>query len=144
MTRTEPAAAGRLPRFLLVGTLAAAVHWATANLLMLGDMAPLRANVGGFALAFVVSYLGQRHWTFGAGHLAHRHTLPRYLLLACSGFAANEALFYPINPGAEDASWRRLFDEGIDRFLGGSYAGEYQKKLLAEFDTYLPDTPPWK
>ncbi|HEY9104738.1 GtrA family protein [Chitinimonas sp.] len=94
MTQTDPVGARRLPRFIVVGSLAAAVHWGTANLLMLGQMAPLLANVGGFGVAFVVSYLGQRHWTFTAGHLAHRHTLPRYFLLACSGFAGNEALFY--------------------------------------------------
>ncbi|MBI3839119.1 MAG: HAD family hydrolase [Planctomycetia bacterium] len=56
---------------------------------------------------------------------------------------ANAALFFPINPGHEDASWKRLHDEGIDRFLAGTFAGEYQNKLLAEFDTHLPDKPPW-
>lgn len=56
---------------------------------------------------------------------------------------ANAALFFPINPGAEDASWKRLCDEGIDRFLAGTFAGAYQDKLLAEFDTYLPAKPPW-
>jgi phosphoglycolate phosphatase-like HAD superfamily hydrolase len=57
--------------------------------------------------------------------------------------AANAALFYPINPGAEDASWRRLYDEGIEKFFAGSFAGEYQRKLLAEFEAYLPEKPPW-
>ena len=56
---------------------------------------------------------------------------------------ANEALFYPINPGAEDASWQRLHDEAIDRFFAGTFAGAYQEKLLAEFETYLPEKPPW-
>jgi phosphoglycolate phosphatase-like HAD superfamily hydrolase len=56
---------------------------------------------------------------------------------------ANQALFFPINPGAEEASWKRFHDEGIDRFLNGRFAGEYQQKLLAEFDSYLPDQPPW-
>jgi phosphoglycolate phosphatase-like HAD superfamily hydrolase len=56
---------------------------------------------------------------------------------------ANDALFFPINPGHEDASWKRLLDEGIGRFLGGTFAGEYQNKLLSEFDTYLPDKLPW-
>ena len=51
---------------------------------------------------------------------------------------ANNALFYPINPGHEDASWKRLLNEGIDKFLGGTFAGKYQQDLLAEFDTYLP------
>lgn len=57
---------------------------------------------------------------------------------------ASGALFYPINPGAEDASWERFFNEACDRFLNGTYAGAYEAALIAEFDTYLPDTPPWK
>jgi len=56
---------------------------------------------------------------------------------------ANHALYFPINPGAEEASWRRFFDEGIDRFLADMFAGEYQKELLDEFDRYLPSRPPW-
>jgi phosphoglycolate phosphatase-like HAD superfamily hydrolase len=57
---------------------------------------------------------------------------------------ANDCLFFPINPGAEEASWRRLHDEGIARFFDGSFAGEYQRQLLEEFDTFLPERPPWK
>lgn len=57
---------------------------------------------------------------------------------------ANQALFYPINPGAEEQSWKRFFDEAMGRFFAGTYAGEYEAALIAEFSTYLPDTPPWK
>ncbi len=60
-----------------------------------------------------------------------------------SAAVANKALFFPINPGAEEASWRRFHDEGIDRFLNGTFAGEYQQQLLEEFHRYLPDRPPW-
>jgi phosphoglycolate phosphatase-like HAD superfamily hydrolase len=56
---------------------------------------------------------------------------------------ANNCLYYPINPGAEEASWKRLLDEGIDRFFNGTFAGEYQERLVDEFNTYLPATPPW-
>ena len=56
---------------------------------------------------------------------------------------ANQALFFPVNPGAEEASWRRLYEEGIERFLTGTFDGEYQRKLLDEFDSYLPERPPW-
>ena len=56
---------------------------------------------------------------------------------------ANGTLFFPINPGAEDASWQRFFDEGIGRFLDGTFAGDYQRQLLDEFERYLPETPPW-
>jgi len=57
---------------------------------------------------------------------------------------ANNALFYPINPGHEDASWQRFHDEALDHFLSGGYAGDYEAALIAEFDKLLPDTPPWK
>jgi phosphoglycolate phosphatase-like HAD superfamily hydrolase len=60
-----------------------------------------------------------------------------------SAAVANNALFFPINPAAEEASWRRFHDEGIDRFLSGTFAGEYQQQLLDEFDRCLPDRPPW-
>jgi phosphoglycolate phosphatase-like HAD superfamily hydrolase len=56
---------------------------------------------------------------------------------------ANKALYFPINPGAEEASWKRFFEEGVDRFLSGKFSEEYQKELLAEFGSYLPDRPPW-
>ena len=56
---------------------------------------------------------------------------------------ATDALFFPINPGAEEASWQHFHEEGIDRFFSGTFAGEYQQKLLDEFDSYLPEKPPW-
>ncbi|WP_153557130.1 HAD family hydrolase [Roseimaritima sediminicola] len=56
---------------------------------------------------------------------------------------ANNCLFYPINPGEEEASWKRFHDEAIDRFFAGTFAGEYQQKLLEEFDSYLPEKPKW-
>jgi phosphoglycolate phosphatase-like HAD superfamily hydrolase len=56
---------------------------------------------------------------------------------------ANNALFFPINPGHEEDSWRRLLHEGMERFFTGTFAGVYQKELLNEFDRYLPEKPPW-
>ncbi len=56
---------------------------------------------------------------------------------------ANNALFYPINPGDEEASWERFYQEAMPRFFEGTYAGEYEVALIAEFDRRLPDTPPW-
>jgi len=54
------------------------------------------------------------------------------------------ALYYPINPGAEEMSWQRFHDEASDRFLNGTYAGAYESALIAEFDQLLSDTPPWR
>jgi phosphoglycolate phosphatase-like HAD superfamily hydrolase len=54
------------------------------------------------------------------------------------------ALFFPINPGREEQSWERFYNEACDKFLKGDYAGDYEKQLIAEFDEYLPELPPWK
>ncbi len=54
------------------------------------------------------------------------------------------ALFFPINPGDEEASWERFLGEGIDRFFAKQFAGAYEAKLLTEFDRLLPKDPPWK
>jgi phosphoglycolate phosphatase-like HAD superfamily hydrolase len=56
---------------------------------------------------------------------------------------ANGALFYPINPGEEEASWQRLVAEALDRFQQGTYAGAYEADLIREFDARLPEHPDW-
>ena len=58
--------------------------------------------------------------------------------------AANDCLFFPINPGREEASWQRFHEEGIERFLSGRFAGAYQDTLLLEFNRLLPEHPPWQ
>lgn len=57
---------------------------------------------------------------------------------------ANGLLFYPVNPGNEEKSWKRFYEEAYSKFIDGTYKGAYEEALIAEFDTYLPDTPPWK
>jgi len=57
---------------------------------------------------------------------------------------ANNALFYPIMPGEEDASWQRFYEDAADIFLQGNYVGEYEEKLIQEFLNHLPEKPPWK
>lgn len=57
---------------------------------------------------------------------------------------SNNACFFPINPGHEAASWERLLEEGFDRFISGTFRGDYQQSLVDEFNALLPDTPPWK
>ncbi len=56
---------------------------------------------------------------------------------------ANGALFFPINPGHEEKSWERFYREGLARFTAGTFAGAYEASLVAEFETFLPSTPPW-
>ena len=56
---------------------------------------------------------------------------------------ANNALFYPITPGHEEQSWKRFHDEALDRFFAGTYAGDYEAKLVRDFDASLPEKPNW-
>jgi phosphoglycolate phosphatase-like HAD superfamily hydrolase len=98
---------------------------------------------------YVVAIAGQEHGTkkelLGmAARFPKGHTLMVGDALGDYKAAqANQALFFPINPGAEEASWKRFFEEGIDRFLSGTFAGKYQEELLAEFEAYLPARPTW-
>ncbi len=57
---------------------------------------------------------------------------------------SNGVLFYPVNPGHEDASWERLYNEALNRFFEGSYAGEYENKLIEEFEAFMPAKPSWE
>ena len=56
---------------------------------------------------------------------------------------ANGVLFYPVLPGHEEASWERLHGEALDRFFAGTYGGDYEAALFAEFDASLPEQPSW-
>jgi phosphoglycolate phosphatase-like HAD superfamily hydrolase len=56
---------------------------------------------------------------------------------------ANNALFFPIVPGSEEASWRRLFEEALGLFFSSRFAGDYEAELLREFQSRLPEHPSW-
>ncbi len=56
---------------------------------------------------------------------------------------ANNALFFPIIPGQEEASWEKFYKEIIDLFLADTYTKEIEKELIEEFNSYLPEKPPW-
>ncbi len=53
------------------------------------------------------------------------------------------SLFFPIIPGAENASWIELREEGLTRLLNGTFLGEYQNSLISRFNSVLSETPPW-
>ena len=38
----------------------------------------------------------------------------------------------------------RFTDEALGRFLDGTYAGDYQRQLVEEFESHLPDEVPWE
>lgn len=57
---------------------------------------------------------------------------------------ANGVLFYPINPGDEEESWRQFYEDALPRFFSGTYQGDEMSRRVAEFEAILPETPPWK
>ncbi|MBN1994592.1 MAG: HAD family hydrolase [Anaerolineae bacterium] len=57
---------------------------------------------------------------------------------------ANNALFFPINPGHEDESWQRFYEEAVPKFLALEYAGDYETKLIEAFEKFIPEIPPWQ
>lgn len=57
---------------------------------------------------------------------------------------ANNALFFPINPGDEEASWELFHNEAAERFLTGRFDAAYEAELIAEFEKRLPEIPPWE
>ena len=87
----------RLPpglRFIAVGASAAATHLLVVWTLVQGlHWPPLGANVAAFLLAFWVSYGGHFVLTFANVGAAHRQALPRFFVVACGGFVANELLY---------------------------------------------------
>lgn len=52
--------------------------------------------------------------------------------------------FDAVDPGKEEQSWERFYKEAVGRFLNGTYAGNYEEELIAEFDKLLSGNPPWK
>ncbi|HOU14848.1 MAG TPA: HAD family hydrolase [Anaerolineae bacterium] len=56
----------------------------------------------------------------------------------------NNALFFPINPGHEDESWQRFFEEGVHKFLAEEFEGDYEADLVTEFKKFMPEVPPWE
>jgi beta-phosphoglucomutase-like phosphatase (HAD superfamily) len=52
-------------------------------------------------------------------------------------------LYFPIIPGHEAQSWTRFRLEALPKFLQGTYAGDYQRELIEDFETHLPGEVPW-
>lgn len=50
---------------------------------------------------------------------------------------SNEVSFYPIMVKKEKESWSRFTKEALEKFIGNSYSGEYQEKVIDEFKENL-------
>lgn len=79
--------------FTIVGIVAAVVHYVCAVSLEVGtSITPAYANIAGFLVAFPVSYLGHRRFSFSHQDSIHRQALPRFFAVAGLGFTANQLL----------------------------------------------------
>ncbi|HVN57224.1 MAG TPA: hypothetical protein VMT63_02905 [Bacteroidales bacterium] len=56
----------------------------------------------------------------------------------------NGTLFYPVVPGNEEDSWKRLLEEALPLFLEGKFTSEYQELLISQFRKNLPAIAPWQ
>lgn len=85
----------QLMRFGIVGSIAAAIHFAIVILLVeTSGFKPLYANAVAFLFSFQVGYSGHRFWTFRGTTTQHRTAISKLLILQLCNFAANEGLFY--------------------------------------------------
>lgn len=84
----------RLAWFIVVGSLAAAVHWSVVvGLVRLADWPPLLANVIGWMVAFAVSFSGHHHLSFRAHGVRPGLSALRFFAVSFSGFVVNETAY---------------------------------------------------
>ena len=57
---------------------------------------------------------------------------------------SNGLLFFPINPGDEEKSWETFYRQYAEMFHTHKYTLEMERQLIADFEQYLPEIPPWK
>ena len=84
----------RVAWFVTVGCAAAATHFAVVVALVNWlQAAPLWANIGGWLVAFGVSFSGHRGLTFRTANAPLRRSALRFFLVSAAGFAVNEAAY---------------------------------------------------
>ncbi len=85
----------QIMRFGVVGVTAAMIHFSMVVFLVQEfAYAPLVANIAGFLIAFQVSYLGHRLWTFSETSVLHREAYPKLVAVQIMNFALNEMFYY--------------------------------------------------
>lgn len=85
---------GRLSRFLVIGVLAAGVHWSVVVGLVEGwRWQPWLANPVGWIVAFGVSLVGHHRWTFADRTVPWGRAAWRHFVLSSSGFCINELAY---------------------------------------------------
>ncbi|MCX5589846.1 GtrA family protein [Alcaligenes endophyticus] len=80
--------------FILIGSLAAGVHWGAVVLLVShAHVPPLWANLIGWLAAFTVSFGGHYTLTFTQHSIPFLTALRRFFLVSALGFGVNESAY---------------------------------------------------
>lgn len=80
--------------FIVVGAVAAMMHYAVALLVHGAGFSPVDANWAGFLCAVPLSYLGHRRWSFQGTQATHVQALPKFISVALFGFFGNQVLLW--------------------------------------------------
>jgi putative flippase GtrA len=84
----------QLVAFACVGIAAAATHLAVVGALVeTAAVRPIVANIGGFLVAFLVSFSGHSRWTFPTGPGRLRTARVRFFVVALSSFILNQMAY---------------------------------------------------
>ena len=113
--------------FVLVGASAALTHMAvfTLVLLLVPTLWPEIANVPGFLVAFLVSFIGHRRLSFQDAGTSLLQSFMRFAATAVAGFVTNEAVFIALFRFFGFPTWLAL--------IGGIVVSAVQTFVLSRF-----------
>jgi len=96
--------------FVLVGASAALTHMVvfTLVLLLVPTLWPEIANVAGFLVAFLVSFVGHRRLSFQDADTSLLQSFMRFAATAVAGFVTNEAVFIALFRVLQLPTWMAL------------------------------------
>ena len=113
--------------FVLVGASAALTHMVvfTLVLFLVPTLWPEIANVAGFLVAFLVSFVGHRRLSFQDAGTSLLQSFMRFAATAVAGFVTNEAVFIALFRVFGLPTWLAL--------IGGIVVSAVQTFVLSRF-----------
>ena len=113
--------------FVMVGASAALTHMVvfTLVLLLVPTLWPEIANVAGFLVAFLVSFVGHRRLSFQDADTSLLQSFMRFAATAVAGFVTNEAVFIALFRVFGLPTWLAL--------IGGIVVSAVQTFVLSRF-----------
>lgn len=120
--------------FLLVGASAALTHMAVFAFVLFSapTLWPEIANVAGFLVAFLVSFVGHRRWSFQDASTSLMQSFLRFAATAVAGFVTNESVFIVLLRVLAFPNWVAL--------LGGIVLSAVQTFVLSRFWAFRRST----